>query len=120
MTKRLENDIISLYRGYGKKLVVNKIDEILAKCGNLYEMESGSVLLIVRVENQDGLDCLWSRYTEGDLAKELTEIFITDELTPEDKTDLSIQVTIPDSDFEQAYRFFEELETTKHEGKTWL
>ena len=80
-------------------------------------MKSGSITFVIRILSRVGLEKLWTMYTTGELAKKLTEIFITDELTTDDKTDLSIQVTIHESDFEQARSFFEDRKNTNVEGK---
>ncbi|XP_022110598.1 uncharacterized protein LOC110990090 [Acanthaster planci] len=83
--------------------------------GQVEQVKSGSITFVVRILSRVGLEKLWTMYVTGELAMKLTEIFITDELTTEDKTDLSIQVTIPESDYEQACRFFDELESTMDE-----
>ena len=118
MTKVLEDWIFSLMKNYDMEDVEEKIGEILEKCqASLNQVDTGSVEFVFHVENLNGLNNLWAMYTSGDLAKKLTEIFITDELTTDDKTDLSIQVTIHESDFEQARSFFEDRENTIVEGK---
>ncbi|XP_022110591.1 uncharacterized protein LOC110990087 isoform X2 [Acanthaster planci] len=84
--------------------------------GQVEQVKSGSITFVVRILSRVGLEKLWDMYTTGELSKKLSEIFITDELTKEDKSDLSILVTILESDYEQACRFFEELESAGHEG----
>ncbi|XP_038062710.1 uncharacterized protein LOC119733194 isoform X2 [Patiria miniata] len=110
------NDVLrialtTLHRTEGKEYVLEQIKAFLNSCdGELEEVISGSVTFVVRFKSREGLNKLWSMYTTGELAKKLTEILITDELTTEDKSDLAIQATIPESDYDRACKFFDELE----------
>ncbi|XP_022105942.1 uncharacterized protein LOC110987487 isoform X2 [Acanthaster planci] len=109
------------------------VKDLLSTCGESYVMHEffaalklwdleledvtyKSVVFVIRIKTRVGLEKLWAMYTTGELAKKLTEIFVTDDLTTEDKSDLSIQVTIPEKDYEQCCRFFEELDNATHEG----
>ncbi|XP_038062333.1 uncharacterized protein LOC119732801 [Patiria miniata] len=110
------NDVLrialtTLHRTEGKEYVLEQISAILKSCdGELEEVISGSVTFVVRFKSREGLNKLWSMYTTGELAKKLTKILITDELTTEDKSDLAIKATIPESDYDRACKFFDELE----------
>ncbi|XP_038062694.1 uncharacterized protein LOC119733183 isoform X2 [Patiria miniata] len=114
------NDVLrialtTLHRTEGKDYVLEQISAFLNSCdGELEEVIPGSVTFVVRFKSREGLNKLWSMYTTGELAKKLTEILITvlitDELTTEDKSDLAIKATIPESDYDRACKFFEELE----------
>ncbi|XP_022110603.1 uncharacterized protein LOC110990092 [Acanthaster planci] len=119
LTEKLEDFILYQMRIYGPEVVAEKILKILDKWQqvNLHDVTRGSVTFIFRVESRVGLECLWLTYSTGELAKKLTEIFITDELTTEDKTGLAIRVTIPEKDYEQACRFFDELEKYERNGQ---
>ncbi|XP_022105930.1 uncharacterized protein LOC110987482 [Acanthaster planci] len=89
--------------------VEEKIGKILQESqANLYKVETGQMTFTICVESQDGLESLWHKYTTGELAKKLSETFITDEVTQE--------VTISESDYKQACIFFKDLESTKYEG----
>ncbi|XP_038062334.1 uncharacterized protein LOC119732802 [Patiria miniata] len=93
------------------RTALHEISAILNSCdGELEKVISGSVTFVVRFKSREGLNKLWSMYTTGELAKKLTEILISDELTTEDKSDLAIQATIPESDYDRACKFFDELE----------
>ena len=85
--------------------------------GSVEQMKSGSITFVIRILSRVGLEKLWTMYTTGELAKKLTEIFITDELTTDDKTGLSIQGTIPESDYKRACQLFEEMGSAGHHGK---
>ncbi|XP_038062688.1 uncharacterized protein LOC119733180 isoform X2 [Patiria miniata] len=103
------------------KLILDSVHQLVSAylnpCdGELVELRRGSVTFVVRFKSREGLNKLRSLYDTGELAKKLTEILITDELTTEDKSDLAIQATIPESDYDQACRFFDELEKDQQKG----
>ncbi|XP_038046656.1 sterile alpha motif domain-containing protein 9-like [Patiria miniata] len=77
----------------------------------------GSVKFILHVRSRKGLDSLWKDYCSGKLALEFGEALITDELTTEDKSNITIRLEIQESDYEKGCRFFESLQTdpTKRE-----
>ncbi|XP_038058773.1 tetratricopeptide repeat protein 22-like [Patiria miniata] len=122
LTKTFEDFMLNLLQIYGLQCVEEKCSEILEKfiSGNLQDVQCGSVTFIFRIESREGLDKLWSMYTTGELANKLTKIFITDELTTEDKSDLAIQATILESDYKRACRFFDELEKDKAVPKSYI
>ncbi|XP_038046657.1 sterile alpha motif domain-containing protein 9-like [Patiria miniata] len=103
LTKRLykiRNDYIELLGD-----IVNKHETTIAS------VAMGSVKLILHVKSRKGLDSLWKDYCSGKLAQEFGEALITDELTTEDKSDITVRLKISKNDYEKGSRFFESLQT---------
>ena len=92
--------------------------KILSLCAaRVDRLEDGSVVFVLRVSSRKGLVILWSMFSSGELSRRLTEIFVTNELTKEDRNNIAIQVTISKSDYEQGCKFFEELQDDQSKGK---
>ncbi|XP_038065982.1 uncharacterized protein LOC119736049 [Patiria miniata] len=97
----------------------HQVAAIIESCdGVLEQVNQGSVTFVVRIMSREGLDKLWRMYTSGELAKKLTELLITEELTTEDKSIRDIQATIPKNDYDQACGFFDELKNQRKEFPT--
>ncbi|XP_038068430.1 uncharacterized protein LOC119737869 isoform X2 [Patiria miniata] len=87
----------------GQDYTRHQVSAVLESCDGVLEQGNpGSETFVVRIMSREGLDRLWRMYTTGELAKKLTEILSTDERT--------IQSTIPESNYNQACRFFDDLE----------
>ncbi|XP_038065277.1 uncharacterized protein LOC119735586 [Patiria miniata] len=118
MTQMLWISLKALFEKEGMNYVHQQYSAFLESCdGELEQVKSGSVTFVVRIVSREGLNKLWSMYTTGELDKKLTELLITDELTTGDKSDLAIQATIPESDYKQACRFFDELEKVQRKDE---
>ena len=72
------------------------------------EIKLGTIHLAVRFYSREGLDRFRARCLNGELAKELTEILITDDIKQDAGCDRSITLTLKDSDYEQACRLLDE------------
>ncbi|XP_038053515.1 uncharacterized protein LOC119725958 isoform X2 [Patiria miniata] len=111
MTDILWTAMTNLCKTHGSDYLLEQVSACLKPYGiELEQVKSGSVTFVVRILSREGLNKLWSMYTTGELARKLTEIILTDELITEDKSDLAIQATVLQSDYEQACRFFDNLE----------
>ncbi|XP_038046792.1 uncharacterized protein LOC119720999 [Patiria miniata] len=99
---------------YGKTHIMDLVVNVFKECDSeLQEATMGSVKFILRVRSRGGLDKLWAMYTTGELAKRLTEILITNELTTEDKSDMAIKVTILERDYRECCKFFDKMQKGK-------
>ena len=112
LTTRLLNILKDKFQVYH---MIQILSDLFKKCDKtkLVHVDSGSVKFIVNVKSREGLDKLWDMFTKGELAKKLTEILITDELTTEDKSNIAIKVTMTENDYEEGCRFFEDKEKGK-------
>ncbi|XP_038046658.1 sterile alpha motif domain-containing protein 9-like [Patiria miniata] len=93
-------DVIQILRD-----IVKKHDETTIASATM-----GSVKFILHVRSRKGLDSLWKDYCSGKLAREFGEVLVTDELTTEDKSYMTIRLKILERDYEKGCRFFEPLQ----------
>ncbi|XP_038078744.1 uncharacterized protein LOC119746051 [Patiria miniata] len=91
---------------------------IYSPCNALIDrVQLGCVKFVLRFNTKEGLQKFWEMYSSGELAQKMTEVFITDELVPGDKTDISVLPTIEQKDFEAGMKYFEDLEEAEKEAE---
>ena len=73
------------------------------------KITQGSLVLTICMESRAGLDNLWSMYTSGNLTQRLSKILIADVLGEKESSCLTLQVTIEESDYEEALKFFKNM-----------
>ncbi|XP_071801216.1 sterile alpha motif domain-containing protein 9-like isoform X3 [Asterias amurensis] len=127
LTDRLLDMLQPLFNDY--KVIIGLKNFLRTVSAQLADIVPGSVKLIAHVTSREGLDKLWAMYQSGELAKRLTEILITDELTSENKSDIDLKVTMLESDYKKGCECLESIpgelpermaDWTVHHVKYWL
>lgn len=97
LTDRLFGMVKEQFKDY--KMIIELGNLFRSLPAQLADIVPGSVKFIVNITSRNGLDTLWDMYQSGELANRLTEILITDELTTEDKSNITLKVTMMESDY---------------------
>ncbi|XP_071801500.1 sterile alpha motif domain-containing protein 9-like [Asterias amurensis] len=109
LTDHLLDMLQALFNDY--KVMIGLRNFLRTVSAQLADIVPGSVKLIAQVTSREGLDKLWAMYQSGELAKRLTEILITDELMEsETKNDITLKVTMMESDYRKGCEWFESIE----------